>query len=209
MKQKLNSTIKNIVFDFGGVVMDWDPRYLYKDYFNDDEKMEWFLSNITTSEWNAEQDRGRPLQEATDWLITQHPNWEKEIKLFYGSWTTMLKGEIPQHVAVLRALANTSYELYGLTNWSQETIHHAYDNYDFFKLFEGKIVVSGDEKLIKPDPAIWKVLLNRYDLKAEESVFIDDNIKNIEVAHSLGFKTVHLLEDTDLRTELEKLGIQF
>lgn len=209
MKQKLNSTIKNIVFDFGGVVMDWDPRYLYKDYFNDDEKMEWFLSNITTSEWNAEQDRGRPLQEATDWLITQYPDWEKEIKLFYGSWTTMLKGEIPQHVAVLRALANTSYELYGLTNWSQETIHHAYDNYDFFKLFEGKIVVSGDEKLIKPDPAIWKVLLNRYDLKAEESVFIDDNIKNIEVAHSLGFKTVHLLEDTDLRTELEKLGIQF
>ena len=209
MKQKLNSTIKNIVFDFGGVVMDWDPRYLYKDYFNDDEKMEWFLSNITTNEWNAEQDRGRPLQEATDWLITQYPDWEKEIKLFYGSWTTMLKGEIPQHVAVLRALANTSYELYGLTNWSQETIHHAYDNYDFFKLFEGKIVVSGDEKLIKPDPAIWKVLLNRYDLKAEESVFIDDNIKNIEVAHSLGFKTVHLLEDTDLRTELEKLGIQF
>ncbi len=209
MKQKLNSTIKNIVFDFGGVVMDWDPRYLYKDYFNDDEKMEWFLSNITTSEWNAEQDRGRPLQEATDWLITQYPDWEKEIKLFYGSWTTMLKGEIPQHVTVLRALANTSYELYGLTNWSQETIHHAYDNYDFFKLFEGKIVVSGDEKLIKPDPAIWKVLLNRYDLKAEESVFIDDNIKNIEVAHSLGFKTVHLLEDTDLRTELEKLGIQF
>ena len=209
MKQKLNSTIKNIVFDFGGVVMDWDPRYLYKDYFNDDEKMEWFLSNITTNEWNAEQDRGRPLQEATDWLITQYPDWEKEIKLFYGSWTTMLKGEIPQHVTVLRALANTSYELYGLTNWSQETIHHAYDNYDFFKLFEGKIVVSGDEKLIKPDPAIWKVLLNRYDLKAEESVFIDDNIKNIEVAHSLGFKTVHLLEDTDLRTELEKLGIQF
>ena len=209
MKQKLNSTIKNIVFDFGGVVMDWDPRYLYKDYFNDDEKMEWFLSNITTSEWNAEQDRGRPLQEATDWLITQYPDWEKEIKLFYGSWTTMLKGEIPQHVTVLRALANTSYELYGLTNWSQETIHHAYDNYDFFKLFEGKIVVSGDEKLIKPDPAIWKVLLNRYDLKAEESVFIDDNIKNIEVAHSLGFKTVHLLEDTDLRTQLEKLGIQF
>ena len=122
MKQKLNSTIKNIVFDFGGVVMDWDPRYLYKDYFNDDEKMEWFLSNITTSEWNAEQDRGRPLQEATDWLITQYPDWEKEIKLFYGSWTTMLKGEIPQHVTVLRALANTSYELYFFNNLLQVKI---------------------------------------------------------------------------------------
>lgn len=209
MIQESNVTIKNIVFDFGGVVMDWDPRYYYRDYFQDDEKMEWFLENITTNAWNVEQDRGRSLEEATQILVAQYPEWEKEIRGYYGNWTTMLKGDIPQNVEVLRALSNTHYELFGLTNWSAETIPYAYENYDFFQLFEGKIVVSGDEKLIKPDPEIWNVLLERYQIKAQESVFIDDNQKNIEVAQSLGFKTVHILPETDLRAELEQLGITF
>ena len=201
--------IKNIIFDFGGVVMDWNPRYFFKDYFNDDEKMEYFLKNITTDEWNIEQDRGRTLAEGTAIQVANFPEWEKEIRAYYDNWTTMLKSEISDNVAVLRKLEHSEYELFGLTNWSAETFPYAVKNYDFFSIFKGKIVVSGTEKLIKPNPEIWHVLLNRYQIKAEESVFIDDNFKNIEVAKSLGFICIHIKEDTDLEKELRDLGIEF
>lgn len=201
--------IKNIIFDFGGVIMDWNPRYFFKDYFKDGEKMEFFLKNIATDEWNIEQDRGRTLKEGTDILVQKHPDWEKEIRAYYDNWTTMLRSDIPENVEVLKELSQTDYELFGLTNWSFETFPYALQNYDFFKLFEGKIVVSGEEKLIKPDPKIWEVLLHRYHIKAEESVFIDDNFRNIEMAKQLHFKTIHVQPDTNLKTELLELGVSF
>ena len=203
------SNIKNIIFDFGGVVMDWNPRYFFKDYFNDDEKMEFFLKNIATDEWNAEQDRGRTLAEGTEIQVAKFPQWEKELRAYYDNWTTMLRSDIPKNVEVLRKLEYTDYELFGLTNWSAETFPYALENYDFFKIFGGKIVVSGTEKVIKPDPKIWEVLLERYHIKAEESVFIDDNAKNIEVAKSLGFITIHITPETDLEKELKDLGLKF
>lgn len=201
--------IKNIIFDFGGVVIDWNPRYFFKDYFKDDEKMEYFLKNIATDEWNIEQDRGRSLAEGTNFQIEKHPDWEKEIRAYYDNWTTMLKSDIPENVAILRKLEFSNYELFGLTNWSAETFPFALENYDLFKIFKDKIVVSGTEQLIKPDPEIWNILLNRYQIKAEESVFIDDNFKNIEAAKTLGFICVHTKEDTDLEKELRDLGIDF
>ena len=204
-----NSQIKNIIFDFGGVVMDWNPRYFFRDYFNDDEKMEFFLKNIAEDEWNAEQDRGRSLAEGTEILVGKHSEWEKEIRAYYDNWTTMLRSDIPENVAVLRKLQNTNYELFGLTNWSYETFPYALENYDFFEIFKGKIVVSGTEKLIKPDPKIWEVLLERYNIKANESVFIDDNAKNIETAKHLGFVTIHITEETNLAEELRNLGVEF
>ncbi len=201
--------IKNIIFDFGGVVMDWDPRYFFKNHFNDDDKMEYFLKNIVTDEWNGEQDRGRTLAEGTELQVANHPEWEKEIRSYYDNWTTMLKSDIPHNVEVLRKLEHSKYELFGLTNWSAETFPYALENYDFFKIFKEKIVVSGTEKLIKPDPTIWNLLLERYQIKAEESIFIDDNPKNIEVAKSLGFICIHIKEDTNLEKELRDLGVQF
>nr|WP_315030019.1 HAD family phosphatase [uncultured Chryseobacterium sp.] len=200
--------IKNIIFDFGGVLMDWDPRYFFKEYFNDDEKMEYFLKNIAEDEWNVEQDRGRSLAEGTEIQVKKFPEWEKEIRAFYDNWTVMLKSDIPQNVEVLRKLKNTDYHLFGLTNWSAETFPYALENYDFFQIFDGKIVVSGTEKLIKPDPKIWHVLLERYDIKADESVFIDDNAKNIEMAQSLGFRTIHVHPDTNLEHELADFGVE-
>ncbi len=200
--------IKNIIFDFGGVLMDWNPRYYFKDYFNDNEKMEYFLEHIAQDEWNVEQDRGRSLAEGTEIQVKKFPEWEKEIRAFYDNWTVMLKSDIPQNVEVLRKLKNTDYHLFGLTNWSEETFPYALENYDFFQIFEGKIVVSGTEKLIKPDPKIWHVLLDRYHIKAEESVFIDDNPKNIEMARSLGFNTVQVFPETDLIKELKKFGVE-
>ena len=210
MKHNTHSeSIKNIIFDFGGVLMDWDPRYFFASYFSDDEKMNYFLENIAQSSWNIEQDRGRPLQEGTEVLVTMHPEWEKEIRAYYDNWTTMLRAEIPENVHVLRKLATTDYALFGLTNWSQETFPYALENYDFFELFGGKIVVSGDEKLIKPDPEIWKLLLNRYKIEAHDSVFIDDNAENIDAAKNLGFKTIHIDQHTNLEDELRKLGVEF
>ncbi|RRQ45346.1 HAD family hydrolase [Chryseobacterium sp. SC28] len=200
--------IRNIIFDFGGVLMDWDPRYFFKNYFHDDEKMEWFLKNIATDEWNAEQDLGRSLREGTEILIKQHPDWEKEIRAYYDNWPIMLRSDIPKNVEILRRLKG-KFQLFGLTNWSEETFPIALENYDFFELFEGKIVVSGKEKLIKPDKAIFEVLIHRYDLKPEESLFIDDNIKNVETAKSLGFQVVHIQPETDLEDELRKLNLNF
>lgn len=200
--------IKNIIFDFGGVLMDWNPRYFFKDYFKDDEKMEYFLENIAQDEWNIEQDRGRTLAEGTEIQVKKFPEWEKEIRAYYDNWTTMLKSDIPQNVEILRKLKNTDYHLFGLTNWSAETFPYALENYDFFQIFDGKIVVSGTEKLIKPDPKIWYVLLERYNIQAGESVFIDDNPKNIEMAQSLGFETIQVNPDTNLEQELAGLGIK-
>ncbi|KIC64044.1 HAD family hydrolase [Chryseobacterium taiwanense] len=201
--------IKNIIFDFGGVLMDWNPRYFFKAYFNNDEKMEYFLENIAQTSWNEEQDRGRTLSEGTEIQVKKFPDWEKEIRAYYDNWTTMLKSDIPDNVEVLRKLGKTHYHLFGLTNWSEETFPYALETYDFFQLFDGKIVVSGTEKLIKPDPKIWHILLERYNLQAQESVFIDDNPKNIEIAQSLGFATVHITPETNLEQELIDLGIQF
>ncbi len=200
--------IKNIIFDFGGVLMDWDPRYFFKDYFKDDEKMEFFLKNIATDEWNAEQDRGRTLAEGTEIQVAKHPEWKKEIRAYYDNWTTMLKSDIPENVEVLRKLEDSKYKLFGLTNWSAETFPYALEHYDFFQIFQGKIVVSGTEKLIKPDPAIWNILLDRYQIIAEQSVFIDDNFRNIEMAKSLGFICIHITEDTNLEKELRDLGLE-
>ncbi|WP_392437968.1 HAD family hydrolase [Cruoricaptor ignavus] len=201
--------IKNIIFDFGGVLMDWNPRYYFQTHFNDDEKMEYFLTQVAHNEWNAEQDRGRTLKEGTEFLVAQHPDWEAEIRAYYDNWTTMLRADIPQNVEVLRKLEHTDYQLFGLTNWSNETFPYALENYDFFKIFDGKIVVSGDEKLIKPDPKIWELLLSRYNISAEESVFIDDNEANIAAAKALGFLTVHIKPETDLESELKNLGVRF
>jgi 2-haloacid dehalogenase len=200
--------IKNIIFDFGGVLVDWNPRYFFKTYFNDNEKMEWFLKNIAKDEWNIEQDRGRTLKDGTEILVKQHPDWEKEIRAYYDNWTTMLRSDIPENIEILKQLEG-KYNLYGLTNWSEETFPYALENYEFFRIFEDKIVVSGTEKLIKPDKDIFEVLLKRYDLKPEESVFIDDNVNNIATAKSLGFKTIHIESETDLGKELRELNLNF
>ncbi|EPL7678578.1 HAD family phosphatase [Elizabethkingia anophelis] len=197
--------IKNIIFDFGGVLMDWNPKYLYQNVFNSEEEMDYFLDNIATLKWNTEQDRGRSFQEATEILQNQYPEFSKEIALYYSQWPVMLKGTIEENVSILRNL-HGRYQLYGLTNWSAESFPYAYKNYDFFSLFNG-IVVSGEEKLIKPDERIYELLLNRYNLNASECLFIDDNYENIRTAQAMDFNTIHLPPHTNLKEELQKFHI--
>lgn len=193
--------IKHIVFDFGGVLIDWNPVYLYSKEFENESDMNYFLNNICTPEWNVQQDAGRTLAEATAILQKEHPEHSKMIGYYYGRWEEMLGGVIKDSERVLRML-KPKYPIYGLTNWSAETITIAYDKYDFFQILDG-IVVSADEKLIKPDPKLYQVLLDRYNLKATESLFIDDNLKNIETARDMGFHTIHFTEHTDLEKEMK------
>ena len=197
--------IKQIVFDFGGVLVDWNPRYMYQKYFEDAAAMEHFLEHICSHEWNEQQDAGRTLQEGTDILVAEFPEHEDMIRRFYDQWTEMIGGAIQENVNVLNAL-EPRYPLYGLTNWSGETFPWAYEQFDFFKKLQG-IVVSGDEKLKKPDPEIYQILLDRFGLKPEESLFIDDNQHNILAADQLGFDTIHLAEDVNLMDAVEEKGL--
>lgn len=198
--------IDTIVFDFGGVLIDWNPAYVYKERFNnDDERMNWFLSNVCTSEWNLEQDRGRTLAEGTALLKEQFPGHHEHIEAFYGQWPQMLKGEIPETVQILKELKQ-KYKVYGLTNWSAETFPVALERFSFLKLFDG-IVVSGDEKMIKPDKQFFQLLLNRYHLTADSCIFIDDNQKNTEAAAELGFHIVHFTSAGDLKERLIAMNV--
>ena len=196
--------IKNIVFDFGGVLLDWNPRYFYRTFFKDEKEMEYFLANICSDEWNVEQDRGRPFAEGVKLLQLQYPEYREAIRLYSDNWEDMLKGEFPDSVKLLHELKDQGYRIWGLTNWSAETIPVAYRKYDFFRLFDG-IVVSGEEKLIKPDKRIFKVLLDRYMLDAGESVFIDDNHANITSAQELGFKAILFDNIINVRGQLSTL----
>lgn len=197
--------IKNIIFDFGGVLIDWNPRFMYRQYFETTDEMEWFLDNICTHNWNVQQDAGRSLLDGTEWLVKKNPEYEFLIRKFYDQWEDMLNGPISENVSLLEPL-KAKYRLFGLTNWSAETFPIAREKYAFLKFFEG-IVVSGEEKMIKPDPAIYKLILTRYGLQGDECIFIDDNLDNITTARSLGIGGVHFKEGISLEEALKKLDL--
>ena len=194
--------IKTIVFDLGGVLIDWNPRYVYKDYFAKPEKIEWFLENICTWDWNENQDAGYPLQAATDEKAAEHPEWETEIRAYYGRWEEMLGEAIEGTVEILEStLRNPNLRVYALTNWSAETFPIALRKFDFLHKFEG-IVMSGEEKTRKPFPEIYQILTERYDIDPAETVFIDDNLRNCRAAEKMHFKTIHFQSPEDTREKL-------
>jgi len=197
-----------IIFDLGGVLIDWNPRYVYRAIFKTEEEVEWFLENVTTSEWNEEQDAGHPLHKATEELIAKHPEWEEEIKAYYGRWLEMLGNEIHETVEVFRQLKQSGkYKLYALTNWSAELFPHALEKFEFLKWFDG-IVVSGEEKLRKPFAGFYKVLLDRYGLDASRTIFIDDNLRNVKGAEDAGITGIHFHNSMQLKKELQKFGVE-
>ena len=199
--------INNVVFDIGGVLLDWNPRHLFRKVFESEEEMEWFLSNICTYEWNVQQDGGKLFSVATAELSEKYPEYSDKIAMYYGRWTEMLGGEIDGTLKIFRALKSAGMPLYGLSNWSHEAFPVAYERYDFMKEFDG-LVVSGYEKLLKPDHAIYKVLIDRYSINPSESVYIDDNKPNAEAARELGFHSIHFLSPDKLREELRVLGLE-
>ncbi|MCB0650424.1 MAG: HAD family phosphatase [Saprospiraceae bacterium] len=199
--------IETVIFDLGGVLIDWNPRYVYREIFENEEQMEHFLTEICGDSWNKAQDAGRPIAEGNQLLIDQYPEYKTEILTFYERWVEMLGGPIHETVDILRTLhSNGKARLVALTNWSAETFPIAQSMYDFLGLFEG-ILVSGEENLVKPDPKIYELLLDRYDINRSKAVFIDDNKDNIIAANNLGLEGWHFTSPQQLRGQLKKRGL--
>lgn len=196
--------IKNIVFDYGAVLMDWNPHHLYDSHFGSAEKAEWFLQNVCTYKWNTQHDGGKPVAEGTAELIALHPEWEKEIRMYYSRFMDMVSGQIEGMEELVRDYKSRGYHIYGLTNWSAETFPPVREKYPIFKLIEG-MVVSGEEHIVKPQPEIFNLLLERFGLKGEECVFIDDNANNCEGARAVGLHAIRFENPEQLRRDLEML----
>ncbi|MBK8706846.1 MAG: HAD family phosphatase [Saprospiraceae bacterium] len=200
-------TINTVVFDLGGVLIDWNPEYVFRQIFEDEAERRYFLTEVCSPHWNEQQDAGRTMQEATEWLVERFPDYESQIRAYYGRWQEMLGGSIPETVEILNQLREqNSHRLLALTNWSAETFPTALEMFDFLHHFEG-ILVSGHEKLIKPDPRIYHLLIDRYGLNPGKSLFIDDNPKNVEGARAVGLQAVHFQSPGQLREDLEERGI--
>jgi 2-haloacid dehalogenase len=196
--------VKNIIFDLGGVLIDWNPEYVYLDAFKGNrKKMEKFFNEVCTFDWNENQDAGYPLANATEDRIALFPEQADLIRMYYGRWEEMLRGSISGTVSILKKIvSNNDYRVFALTNWSAETFPIALKRFDFLHWFEG-IVVSGTEKTRKPFPEIYETTLERYDLKACESVFIDDNERNVAAANKLGIQAIKFLNPHQLEKDLK------
>lgn len=198
--------VEAVVFDLGGVLIDWNPRYLYRKMFTNEEEMEDFLTTVVTNEWHVEQDRGRTMEEATALLLSEHPRHGREIEAYYARWDEMFGGPISGTVEVLRELRETGLPLYALTNWSAEVFPLARRQYDFLKWFDD-IVVSGEERIIKPDKEIYDMLVQRTGLDPTTTVFIDDSRPNVFAAEELGFTGIEFRNAGQLREELARLEV--
>ncbi|HKR76279.1 MAG TPA: HAD family phosphatase [Rhodanobacter sp.] len=184
---KKHDVVDAVVFDLGGVLIDWNPRYLYRRLFDDEAAMERFLSEVCTSAWNEQQDAGRPWREAVDSLSAQFPQHAGLIAAYRDGWRDMLGGVIQGSVDLLAELKARGVRLYALTNWSHETFPLAKEigMFDFLHWFEG-IVVSGEERLVKPDPRIYQRLFERYAIDPARTIYIDDARRNVDAAVALG-----------------------
>ena len=202
-------TIKTIIFDLGGVLIDWNPEYLYLDVFEGDRvKMNAFFEQVCTMDWNENQDAGYPLSQATEDRIALFPEYETLIKIYYGRWEEMLGKAITGSVQILKKLIDEpKFRLVALTNWSAETFPVALKHFDFLHWFEG-IVVSGTEKTRKPFPEIYQITLDRFNIAPSEALFIDDNLRNIRGAEALGINGIHFLTPEKLIKDLNNFKIK-
>ena len=195
-----------VLFDLGGVLIDWNPRHLYRRLFADEPAMEAFLAGICTAEWNLEQDRGRPFAEAVRLLCDKHPHLSEEIRAYDARWDEMLRGEIAESVRCLDELRRGGTRLYALTNWSIEKFPVALARFPFLGWFEG-VLVSGEVGLVKPDPRIFRLAAEQFSLEPAATLFVDDAAANTEAAAALGFRTHRFTDPANLRRALVACGL--
>lgn len=199
----MNANVATIIFDFGSVLINWDPRNLYRRFFPDQPQgMEDFLSEVKFMEWNAQQDKGRSFEEGAAILSKQFPQYAHLIRAFHENWKETIEGSIPGTVEILQTLKQKKYPLYGLSNWSAETFPIVRDEFPFLNLLDG-VILSGEVKLIKPDPAIYELCLKMVNRPANECLFIDDSQTNIIVAKEMGFNTIRFTSPEQLKDELQ------
>ena len=200
-------TIHAFIFDYGNVLLEWNPRNVYQRYFPDDaEGMERFFRDVDFMEWNAQQDKGRPFAEGVAALSEKFPQYAKLIQAYHNNWKDSIGGSYAGTIEILKQLKQAGYSLYGLSNWSAETFPLAREKYDFFELFDD-MVISGEVGHVKPDPEIFQIMLNKIGRPAHECLFIDDSLSNIKQAQAMGFAVIHFLSPDQLRTRLQDLYI--
>jgi 2-haloacid dehalogenase len=204
-------TIKAVVFDFGGVLIDWNREYLYRHLIPDDTERRWFLDNVCKMEWVVQQDGGQTIEEGTAELIALYPEHEALIRAFYARWPEMVSGVMEEGVALVDRLETAGVPLFGLTNWSAETFPYAWERFDVLRKFR-EIVVSGRVGLVKPDPQIFDLMRMEIEkqlpgIRPDELVFIDDNLKNAQAATALGWHGVHYTGALDTETKLRALNL--
>ena len=201
----MTTKIETIIWDLGAVLIDWNPRHLYKKLGKTDEEIEWLLQNVMTHEWNHQMDAGKPFDEGVAELSAKFPEHREMIEAYWNRWPEMITGTIEDTVDILNQLDQKGLPMYALTNWSHETIGFV-THYDFFKKFQG-MLVSGEEKLAKPDPVFFQLLLNRFNIEPTTALFIDDNAANIETAQNMGIQTVHFKSAKVLKERLIEMKI--
>jgi len=202
----MTNLAKTIIFDFGNVLCLWDPHQVYKDLFPNNQAIDAFLKEINFSAWNLEQDKGRSFAEGVAVLSAQFPHHSHLIQLYDEHWEDSIVGSIEGTVELVYRLKQAKYPLYLLSNFSSEKFALMRQRHDYLQLFDD-IIVSGEHKLIKPDPAIYHLTLKRINRAAHECIFIDDSLPNIEVAHNLGFETIHFKSPPQLEADLRRLHI--
>ncbi len=204
----MSTKITTIIFDLGGVLIDWSPEYVYlKEFRGDRKKMDWFLKHICAWDWNVNQDAGYPIEKATQERIALFPEYEDLIKMYYNRWEEMLGFAHNDTVAILKDLVdNPNYRVFALTNWSGETWPKAILKFPWLQWFEG-ILVSGTEGMRKPFAEIYELMLDRYAIAAEEALFIDDSKANIDGCQAVGIKGIHYTDTKTLAVRLRALGI--
>ena len=196
-----------VVFDLGGVLIDWNPRYLYRKLFNgDDAAMEHFLATVCTSSWNVQQDAGRPFAEACASLKLEHPEHAGFIDAWFERHAEMITGPIEGTVEILAELRARQVPLYALTNWSSETFPSALQRFEFLHWFQG-ILVSGDVRLIKPDPRIFRLFFETHGIDPAHTVYVDDLARNVESANRLGMHGIVFTNPAALRSDLVGLEL--
>ena len=196
-----------LVFDFGGVLIDWDPHYVYRPFFNgDDAAIDRFMREIGFHEWNLHQDGGRSFDEGVAVLSAQFPHYAPLIRAYHERYEDAIIGPVAGTVEILRACQAAGYPLYGLSNWAQEKFDLIRPKYDFFECFDD-ILISSTVNLVKPDPRIFEIFLARIDRRAEECLYIDDSAVNAATAERLGFTTIRFESPRQLAAELDRLNV--
>ena len=195
--------IKKFLFDLGNVFFDWSPKLIFKEIIPDEEKLNFFLDKISRPHLDEKCDKGILIKDAVKEAVEKFPDFKSEIEVYYSLHRKMVKGSFQQSIDILHKLKSLNYPCYVLSNWSDETYAGMEDEYPFLKDFDGKII-SGRERLIKPDPAIYQLAMKRFNLNPNETVFIDDREENIDTAKQLGFQTIHLTDPTKISELIEK-----
>lgn len=196
----------NVVFDIGNVLIHWEPRALYRKIFQNEEEVSWFLENVCTHDWNLEQDRGRSFEEGVAEVTARFPQHAEAIAAYHARWTETVLGPIEGSVQILDELSARGTPLYAITNFNQDKFRETRQRFLFLSAFRD-IVVSGDERVIKPDPAIYRLLLDRNGLEAASCLFIDDSEKNVRGAQAVGMKGHHFTSPEALRADLAGMGL--